>query len=112
VAVTRSVALPEDVGAQISTMLAELFSITDQFYGESGLYNALYQSTIAVDSVDVDASGHATVNLTGDILLGGTCDSPRFKTQIERTAGQFPAITGVTVNINGEPIDVVLSDQG
>jgi hypothetical protein len=111
--VTREVNLPEEPTARIGAALADLFSLHDQFYGESGLYNALYQSTLAVDTVTIDpATGQATVNITGQYLLGGACDNPRFQEQIQRTARQFPDVAGVTILINGTPLDQIVSGQG
>ncbi len=55
--------------------LEALFSM-EELYGESGLYNALYQSDLHVESVSVK-DGKATVNLPGQLVLGGVCNNPR-----------------------------------
>jgi hypothetical protein len=39
---------------QIFRVLGKLFAIDDQFYGESGRYNSLYQTNLMVESVSVD----------------------------------------------------------
>ncbi len=111
VPVVRTPVLPGTVDQQITAALTDLFSIKDQFYGESGLYNALYQSNLAVNTVQVDGIGHATIDLAGTYLLGGVCDNPVFQGQIEYTARQFPGVSGVSVLINGVPIETVLSGQ-
>ena len=102
---------PTTTDRQIAYALLGLFSIREQFYGQSGLYNPLYRSNLGVQSVTIDANGHATISLSGDLVLGGECDSPRVQAQIEETALQF-AITDVTVLLNGQPLADVLSGRG
>jgi hypothetical protein len=97
---------------QIAYALSDLFSIKDQFYGQSGLYNVLYQSNLAVENVTLDNTGHATIFLTGDYFLAGECDDPVFRAQIEYTAQQFSGVSGVSVFINGTAIEEVLSGRG
>ena len=91
--------------------LEELLAQKDQYYGESGLYNALYQSNLSVQSAAVMEESIATVELTGQLVVGGTCDAPRVKAQIVQTilgAGEF---SWAEVFINGQPIDEVLSQE-
>jgi hypothetical protein len=45
------------------------------------------------------------------MMLGGTCDSPRFEAQIEQTALQFPTVTDVAVFINDVPMEDALSQK-
>jgi hypothetical protein len=111
VPVVRGDIPPTETQRQIAYALTDLFSIKDQFYGQSGLYDALYQSNLAVQSVEIDGTGHATVNLTGSYLLGGECDDPLFRAQIEYTAQQFPGVSSVSVFINGAPIENILSGR-
>jgi Sporulation and spore germination len=92
--------------------LEALLSIHDQNYGQSGLYNSLYQSTLKVDSVKTDNKGGATVNLSGVYQLGGECDDPRFRAQIEETVLQFPQIKTVEIFINNISLDDILSGKG
>lgn len=111
VPVTRGPLPPTTTDRQIATALTDLFSIKDQFYGESGLMNALYQSNLVVQSVTLDDSGNATVDLTGDYLLSGVCSDAIFRAQIEETARQFSAAS-VAVFINGTPLADVVSGRG
>jgi hypothetical protein len=92
--------------------LESLLAIEDQFYGQSGLYNALYQSDLQVEEVKIDSAGLATVNLTGQVRLGGECDSPRFQAQLEQTVRQFPSVQQVEIYINGQLMQEALSGQG
>lgn len=95
----------------LRTALEELLSISDQFYGQSGLYNSLYQSQLKIESVSL-TQGKANIELSGTHKLGGVCDNPRFQAQIEETARQFPSVNKVSVSINGVPIETLLSGQG
>lgn len=95
----------------LQAALVSLLSIKDQFYGQSGLYNALYQSDLQVDSVTIVA-GKASVYLTGTLLMGGECDIPRVQAQFEQTILQFPTVTEADIFINGKPLADVLSLKG
>ena len=76
--------------------------------GESGLYNALYQSDLTLVSAEIK-DGTAIIALEGTLLLGGECDSPRVQAQLEMIPGQFPEVTTVEITINGKPLADVLS---
>jgi hypothetical protein len=95
----------------LQAALASLLSIKDQFYGQSGLYNALYQSDLQVESITIVA-GKASVYLTGTLLMGGECDTPRVRAQLEQTILQFPTVTEADIFINGKPLADVLSLKG
>lgn len=88
--------------------LDTLLSLKDEYYGQSGLYNALYQSDLGVDNVTIE-KGEAIVYLSGKILLGGECDNPRVEAQIKETALQFSTVSKVTVYINGKLLEKVIS---
>jgi hypothetical protein len=95
----------------LQAALVSLLSIKDQYYGQSGLYNALYQSDLQVDSITIVA-GKASVYLTGTLLIGGECDIPRVQAQLEQTILQFPTVTEADIFINGKPLADVLSLKG
>lgn len=86
----------------------ELLSIHEQHYGESGLYNALYQCNLTVDSVTL-VGGKATVRLSGQTALGGVCDNPRVEAQLTQTALQFATVHEVEVFVNGKTMAEWLS---
>lgn len=94
-----------------SDALSTLFAIKDREYGTSKLYNALSQANLSVSSVII-TDGVANVVLTGQLSLGGVCDSPRVKAQIEETVKQFPEVKSVKVTVNGKDLDTVLSGKG
>jgi Sporulation and spore germination len=91
--------------------LEKLLSMKEQFYGESGLYNSLYQSEIQLESISLE-NGKAVINLTGTVALGGVCDNPRFEAQLKSTVLQFSTIQEVSIFINGVPLKDVLSLKG
>jgi hypothetical protein len=94
--------------AVLRAALSKLLSIKTQFYGASGLYNSLYQSNLAIDSLVIQ-NGVATIRLSGTISMGGECDTPRFRAQLEQTALQFSTVKQVSIFINNKPISEVLS---
>jgi hypothetical protein len=92
--------------------LEQLLSQHDRFYGESGLYNALYQSDLKVESFTVE-SGTATVRLTGTLTSGGVCDSPRILQQLTQTAIQphLSIAREAKIFVNGKPLETLLSGK-
>jgi hypothetical protein len=93
----------------LKAALEALFSVKDEYYGQSGLYNALYQSDLQVESVSLDNNGKARVYLTGNLIMGGECDTPRVQAQVEQTVLQFPTVKDVVIFINGKPLSDVFS---
>ncbi len=92
--------------------LTELFKLEgQQYYGESGLYNALHQSHLAIEDVAV-VDGEARIYLKGSLLLGGECDNPRVEEQLKALALQFNTVNRVSVYINGESLEKVLDLKG
>ncbi len=76
--------------------------------GESGLYNALYQSDLTLKSAEIK-DGKAIIALEGTLMLGGECDNPRVQAQLEMIPGQFTEVTSVEITINGKPLAEALS---
>lgn len=96
--------------APLTAALNQLLSLKTQYYGESGLYNALYQSNLKVQ--EITRSGTTwTVKLTGTLQLGGVCDNPRVQAQLEQTALQFDTVKSVRFLINGVPLEQLLSGR-
>jgi len=104
-----TVVIPSTQGV-LKAALGKLLSIKEQHYGESGLYNALYQSDLHLKSVTID-QGKAIIYLTGTLMLGGVCDNPRVEAQIEQAALQFSTVSSVEVFIDDIPLEDVLSQQ-
>ncbi len=97
--------------APLTTALNELFLLKDRFYGQSGLYNALYQSKLKIESVTI-VDGKATIKLAGSLILNGVCDNPRVEAQIEQVALQFSTVKSVAVFLNNIPLQQALSEKG
>ena len=96
--------------APLTAALNRLFSIKTDYYGQSGLYNALYRSDLRLDTASV-ANGLATVQLSGSLQLGGVCDDPRVQAQLEETIRQFSTVHDVAIFLNGQPLEDVLSER-
>lgn len=92
----------------LEAALSALLAIDEEFYGQSGLYNALYQSDLTVAGIQMEPD-RTIIALEGDLVLGGTCDSPRIRAQLEQTALQFDDVPGVEFLINGEPLNAVIA---
>ncbi len=96
--------------AVLRAALTELLSIKEQYYGESGLYNALYRSNLTIDGINLQ-NGEAVIELRGELNLGGVCDNPRIQAQLEETALQFNTVQKASFFINGIPLEDLLSGQ-
>jgi hypothetical protein len=77
----------------------------------AGLYNAVHSSVnkdfaraLKLNRVEIQ-NNIAKIYLDGEISLGGVCDDPRFKAQIEKTATQFPSVQSIEVYLNGTKLD-------
>jgi hypothetical protein len=108
-AIPITATIPRTQGV-LRAALERLLSAKEQFYGESGYYNALYQSDLQVARIVIE-QGKALIYLTGSIMLGGTCDAPRVEAQIEQTALQFSTVSDVAVFVNDVPLEEVLSTK-
>jgi hypothetical protein len=97
--------------APLTAALEELLAIDTRLYGRSGLYNALYQSDLTLESVSI-VSGEAVIRLSGTLTLGGVCDEPRVEAQLEETALQYSTVDQVSIFIDGSPLDEVLGGGG
>jgi len=67
--------------------LMTLFALKDANRNE--LYNALWQSDLAVDKIQSRDGVVTEVWLKGKTQSGGACDDPRLKAQIEATISRF-----------------------
>jgi len=108
-AIPITVTIPPTQGV-LRAALEKLLSAKQQFYGESGYYNALYQSDLQVQGVAIE-QGKAIIHLGGSLTLGGTCDAPRVEAQIQQTALQFSTVNDVAVFVNDIPLEEVLSSK-
>lgn len=88
--------------------LEKLLSIKDQFFGQSGLYNVLYQSDLQAQDVSIN-NGVAHIELVGTLMLAGECDSPRVQAELENTIMQFPTVTSAEIFLNGKTLVEALS---
>lgn len=101
---TGPVTFTDQVGPSVKTLLAN----KNRDIGMSGLINVLYQSSLTYLGGELDGST-ITIWLSGQFMLGGVCDIPRAKAQLEYTAMSASGATSAQVFVNGRPIDEVLS---
>lgn len=101
---TGPVTFTDQVGPSINALLAN----KGRNVGLSGLINVLYQSNLSYLGGELNGST-ITIWLSGQFMLGGVCDIPRAKAQLEYTAMAASGATSAQVLINNRPIDEVLS---
>lgn len=87
---------------------SSLLNHKKQYYGQSGLYDALYQSSLVIRSATIK-EGVATIELDGQLQLGGVCDNPRVEAQLTAPAKQFASVKQVNILLNGKPLSEALS---
>lgn len=105
VAITTADVTTDDV---VKSTFEKLLSNKNQWYGESGLYNVLYNSNLAFVS-STKSGDKVTVNLTGSLSLAGECDNPRVQAELEMAAKKAANVTNVDIFINSIPLNEVLS---
>ncbi|MBN9129108.1 MAG: GerMN domain-containing protein [Paenarthrobacter ureafaciens] len=101
---TAPVTYTDQVGPSINALLAN----KSRDVGLSGLINVLYQSNLSYLGGELNGST-ITIWLSGQFMLGGVCDVPRAKAQLEYTAMAASGATSARVFVNNRPIDEVLS---
>ena len=69
-------------------------------YEHETLYNVYAELDMSVADVQL-INGVATVNIAGDLTIGGVCDEPRVTAQVAATASQFDDVERAVVLING-----------
>jgi len=104
-----SIGIPRTQGV-LRAAIEELLSVEDAYYGESGLYNALYQSNLQAREIRIE-DGQAIIQLEGALRLGGVCDNPRVEGQLKQTALQFSTVRDVAITVNGTPLEDLLSGK-
>jgi hypothetical protein len=96
--------------APLRAAMDALLAVRSSYYGGTGLYNALHQSTLQVESVTIQ-NRQAIVRLTGQLVLGGVCDIPRVDAQLRSTATQFATVDTSAIYINGRPLEEWLDQR-
>ena len=107
ISIVRAIPAQASTEGRIAAALNVLFAIRDQTLGDGSLYNALHQSSLAVDSVNMDGAT-AVVALSGTINPGDDCDKSRIEAQIETTIGHVWQVQSVRVTVNDVPLEQVL----
>ena len=99
-----------DPAAPLRGALDKLLAAHTQYYGQSGLFNALFRSDLMLEMVTI-SSGVAEIKLTGAMTIGGVCDAPRVQAQLEETALQFSTVQKVNILVNGIRLQDLLSSK-
>lgn len=107
VAVTRIIPY---TSTPLTAAMRLLLQNHNRFYGQSGLYNPLYQATLQLKRASV-VSGKAWIYLTGKMNLRGVCDNPRVDGMLKSTVRQFTTVHAVAIYINNIPLQQLLSGR-
>ena len=107
VAVVRNV---RPTTAPLTAAVGQMLALRDEYLGESGLFNPLYQSDLSIQSVTL-VNGKATIRLAGTLRVNGACHGANIKTVFDRTALQYSTVKSVAVFINGRPLIDILSEE-
>lgn len=93
---------PAEVGSTpLEQALRTLLATPAEVSVEGTTYaNALGDTSLLLESATVEG-GVATIRLTGNLMMGGACDTPRVEAQIAYTVQQFPEIESSVVELNG-----------
>ena len=97
----------EPTVAPLTAALEKLVAIESREYGQISLYNALYRSDLAVEEVSIQGR-EAIILLRGDLQVGGACDEPRVRAQLQQTALQYATVDQVSILVNGRPLEELL----
>lgn len=95
---------------QVEAALNALLKDNSSTHGESGLKNALAASDLRYKSSTVKGD-QVTVNLTGTVMSGGTCDDPRIIEQLKYTAKVAAGVGSARILVNGSAIEELLSQK-
>ncbi|RWZ83145.1 hypothetical protein EKH49_09955 [Glutamicibacter sp. HZAU] len=99
---------PEEFTNQIEASIDALLDDDEEMLGESGLRNALAGSDLDYVSSAVDGDV-VTVELSGTVSSGGTCDDPRIIGQLEYTAMTAAGTGEARILVGGKELEEVLS---
>lgn len=85
--------------------------LTTKPMGDRQMNNLFYGSGLQVSNAYVGENGTAIIELSGNLSLGGVCDTPRIQNQLEKTALAVPGVSSVEIFINSVPLAEVLSQK-
>jgi LysM repeat protein len=89
-----------NTATDLKASMEALFAIRTATYGQSGLVHSLDTTDVEVDNVTVEGD-FATIEMSGDFLLIGTCGDARMQAQIFLTIFQYQDINRAFVTMNG-----------
>ena len=91
--------------AVLKAAIDELLGLQEQTYGDGLLYNAMAGSKLRADTISIDGTGLAKIELSGAYRFTGVCEDARFIAQVKETALQFESVREVKIFLNGKDLD-------
>jgi len=101
---------PVETNDRLKAALDRLLAGRDSIVSGTELYNSLYEADLSVTEASVK-NDVATVRLTGELLLRGTCDTPRAEAQLTETIKAAAGTESAEVFLNGETLREALSEE-
>ena len=90
----------------LNASLDLLFNLESETVSGWNNFIATVNDTLSFDRATLE-NGTANIYLTGELTgLGGVCDNPRARIQIEETALQFDTVSDVKLYLNGSSTDL------
>jgi hypothetical protein len=102
VPLTIPIPIVDTAEARIAATLQPLLALGETTGPLDVWYNAL-GTDLYVQSIALN-NGAATINLVGQLTLGGVCDNPRVEEQLRATVLAFDDVNEVLFLLNGAPV--------
>ncbi len=101
----------EGDGSTLQAKYNRLFSLKEEYFEDTSLYNALADSDLRIQKSEIKGDGTQVVYITGTVSLGGTCDTPRVIEQITAIAQDESPTKKAEIYLNGKTLQSALSQQ-
>lgn len=106
----RTEGVPAEGSDAVIVAFEALLDNSEREIGQSGLYNALYQSNLSI-SHWVKNGDTVTVDLSGTVKSGGACDDARIIQQLKKTATVASGANKAVVLIDGTTVEELLGTR-
>lgn len=107
------IAVPYTISSTVEPLQAVIekeFSIKNQYYSGTNLYNPFYLSNLSVVELRLRKK-ILTIRLSGDFSVNGKCDYERIKGVLLQTSTQFEGIGNIEIIINDKNITDYINES-
>jgi hypothetical protein len=96
----------------VTARLVSVLNALSEFDPPEGLHNPMKEKRLQVTEVDERPRGMVVVELAGNPQIGGNCDAPRLKGQIEETIQLYAEKSEIRLNGTREKYDCMANVYG